>query len=142
MNEARGVRITVTIDAATLVRLDASAKRRKRSRSTAAAEVLREAMRAVMLDAADLPPIEAAALAAIQALREKLAGTIIGARVSANPARQSREEAQGAPGGGSGRPARHWGSKARERASGAKGGGAASPKRGAESPPIRRTRAA
>lgn len=134
----RGVRITITIDRGTLSRLDADARRRRRSRSRAAAEHIAEAVRAVMLAAEDLPPAHAEQAATIQALRRRLARTILGGTIGWNLAAwevtRDAERGEGAVSGGCGRPAPHWASKRRYEPSGAHGVGCSCPKPGAKSP--------
>lgn len=142
MTDRARVRITVALDALTLAALDADARRRQRSRSTAAAEHIREAVRAVMLAAEDLPPAEAEQIAAIQALRRRLPRTILGGTIGWSlaewEAARAAERGEGALSGGSDRPARHWGSKRHCGHSGANREGASCPEQGAESPNVTR----
>lgn len=126
MNDAgRAVRISITIDRGTLCRLDADARRRRRSRSRAAAEHIAAAVRSVMLAAEDLPPAEAEQAADIEALRRRLARTILGGTVGWNraawEAATDAERGEGAVWGGSGRPAPHWAAKRNRGHSGAPG---------------------
>jgi hypothetical protein len=97
--------------------------RRQRSRSAAAAEHIREAVRAVMLGPNDLPRADAEQAAAIQALRRRLARTILGATVGWNlaawEAARAAERGEGAVWGGSGPPAPHWACKRNRGHSGA-----------------------
>lgn len=138
MIRARGARITITLDASTLLHLDADARRRRRSRSRAAAEHIREAVRAVMLAPEDLPRAEVEQAAAIQALRRRLARTILGGTIGWNlaawEATRAAERGEGVPSGGSGPPARHWGCNGRRGHSGANGAAASCPEQGAGSP--------
>lgn len=135
MTKPARLRITITLPAPIVLRLDARARKSKRSRTEAAAEIIAEVLRAQWLEPDDLTPQLLAAANADRAERRKLARLITGPK-PAETATQSHAEGLEAPGGGSARTARHWGSKARQRPSGAKGGGSAAPKRGAELPAI------
>lgn len=138
MSDAARVRITITLDPVTLAALDADARRRRRSRSAAAAEHIAEAVRAVMLDPNDLPRAEAEQAAAIQALRRRLASTILGGTIGWNiaawEAARAAEGGGGVPEGGSARPAPHWASKRNRGHSGANRVGPACPERGTRAP--------